>query len=149
MSTGPSFRAELQLNGTTATGIEVPAEVVESLGAGKRPAVTVTIGSFTFSTTLGVMGGRTWIPVSAERRAGAGIEAGQVVEVHLAVDAAPKVIEVPADLAAALDAAGARAAFDALAPSHRREHVRAIDEAKAPETRQRRIDKAVARVLGG
>jgi hypothetical protein len=143
-----TFTAELQLNGKTATGIEVPPEVVDALGAGKRPAVAVTIGGFAFSTTLGVMGGRTLIPVSAERRKGAGIEAGQVVEVEIVVDAAPKAIEVPADLAAALDAAGARAAFDALAPSHRKEHVRAITEAKKPETRERRIAKCVEMVTG-
>lgn len=141
-----TFRAELQLNGKTATGIEVPPEVIDELDAGKRPAVAVTIGGFTFSTTLGVMGGRTWIPVSAERRKAAGVEAGQVLDVEIAVDATPKVIEVPDDLAAALDAAGARAAFDALAPSHRKEHVRAIAEAKKPETRERRIAKCIEMV---
>lgn len=141
-----TFRAELQLNGKTATGIEVPPEVIDELGAGKRPAVAVTIGSATFSTTLGVMGGRTWIPVSAERRKAAGVEAGQVLDVEIAIDTEPKVIEVPDDLAAALDAAGARAAFEALAPSHRKEHVRAIAEAKKPETRERRIATCVAKV---
>jgi hypothetical protein len=143
-----TFRAELQLNGKTATGIEVPPEVIDELGAGKRPAVAVTIGSATFSTTLGVMGGRTWILVSAERRKAAGVEAGQVLDVEIAVDATPKAIEVPDDLAAALDAAGARAAFDALAPSHRKEHVRAVAEAKKPETRERRIAKCVEMLAG-
>lgn len=143
-----TFRAELQLNGKTATGIEVPPEVVDALGAGKRPAVAVTIGRATFSTTLGVLGGRTWIPVSAERRKAAGVEAGQVLDVEIVLDAAPKVIEVPVDLAAALEAAGARAAFDALAPSHRKEHVRAVTEAKKPETRERRIAKCVEMLTG-
>jgi hypothetical protein len=143
-----TFRAELQLNGKTATGIEVPPEVVDALGAGKRPAVAVTIDGATFSTTLGVLGGRTWIPVSAERRKAAGVEAGQVLDVEIVLDAAPKVIEVPVDLAAALEAAGARAAFDALAPSHRKEHVRAVTEAKKPETRERRIAKCVEMLTG-
>ncbi|HWJ97564.1 MAG TPA: YdeI/OmpD-associated family protein, partial [Acidimicrobiales bacterium] len=101
---------------------------------------------FTFSITLGVMSGTTWIPVSAERRKGAGISAGETVEVAMVVDDAPKVIEVPGDLAAALEHAGARAAFDALAPSHRKEHVRAVTEAKKPETRERRIAKCVEMV---
>lgn len=142
------FSAPLQQHGRSATGIEVPLEILESLAGGKRPAVTVTIGGFSFATTIGSMGGTPMIPVSAERRQAAGIAAGDQLEVDLVLDAAPRVIEVPDDLAAALAAAGAREAFDALAPSHRKEHVRAITEAKAPETRQRRIDKAVAKITG-
>ncbi|MGN6693779.1 MAG: YdeI/OmpD-associated family protein [Aquihabitans sp.] len=137
------FTAEVQLNGKTATGIEVPPEVIDDLDAGKRPTVAVTINGFTFSVTLGVMGGKTWIPVSAERRTGAGIAAGETVDITMVVDDAPKVIEVPDDLAAALDQAGVRAAFDALAPSHRKEHVRAVTDAKKPETRARRIATCV------
>lgn len=143
----PTFTAPLQLNGKTATGIEVPEAIIVELDAGKRPTVAVTVEGFTFTVTLGVMGGRTWIPVSAERRRSAGIEAGQVLEVAIVVDDAPRVIEVPDDLAAALDAAGVRAAFEALAPSHRKEHVRAIEDAKKPETRERRIAKAVEMLL--
>lgn len=142
------FTGELQLNGKTATGIEVPAEVIEQLGAGKRPTVAVTINGFTFTTALGVMGGSTWIPVSAERRKGAGVAAGEVLDVDLVVDTAPQIIEVPDDLAAALDAADVRARFDALAPSHRKEHVRAITEAKKPETRQRRITACIDKLAG-
>ena len=142
------FHAVLQQNGKTATGIEVPAEVLDELGSGKRPAVNVTIAGFTFATTIGSMGGKAMIPVSAERRQAAGVAAGDHLDVTIVLDTAPKVIEVPDDLAVALDAAGVRAAFDALAPSHRKEHVRAINEAKAPDTRQRRIAKAVEKVSG-
>ena len=149
MTARQRFTAIVELHGKTATGIEVPAAVVAALGSGKRPAVTVTIGGTSFRTTIGSMGGRTMIPVSAERREAAGIAAGDEVQVDLELDTAPREVEVPDDLAAALEAAGARAAFDALAPSHRKEHVRAITEAKAPETRQRRIDKAVAKVASG
>lgn len=145
----PTFRALLQLNGKTATGIEVPPAVLEELGGAKRPTVTVTVGTGSFTTTLGAMGGKVWIPVNGERRAACGIAAGDEVDVTLELDAAPRVVDVPDDLAAALDAAGARAAFDALAYSHRKEHVRAIEDAKKPETRTRRIAKAVEQISAG
>lgn len=138
-----AFTGELQLNGRTATGIEVPPAIIADLDAGKRPTVAVTLNGFTFTTAVGVMGGSTWIPVNAERRKAAGIEAGQILDVTIVVDDTPRVIEVPDDLAVALDAAGVRATFDALAPSHRKEHVRAVTDAKKPETRQRRITKCV------
>lgn len=146
----PTFRTTLQLHGKTATGIEVPAEVVEALGAGKKPAVTVTIdGTYTYRNTVASMGGRYLVGVSAEHRAAAGVAAGDEIEVTLEVDAAPRVVEVPADLAAALEAGGVRPAFDHLAFSHRKEHVRAIESAKAPETRARRIAKAVEKLQAG
>jgi len=143
------FTATLELNGRTATGIEVPPDVVEALGGGKRPAVTVTIGDHTYRSTIGVMGGRTLVPVSAENRARAGIAAGDVVDVDLERDDAPRELEVPDDLASALDAApAARAAFDALSFSGKRRYVDPVVQAKAPETRERRIAKAVADLSG-
>ncbi|HRW36837.1 MAG TPA: YdeI/OmpD-associated family protein [Aquihabitans sp.] len=144
-----TFTATLQRNGKTATGIEVPEAVVTSLGAGKRPPVTVTIGGFEFRTTIAPMAGSWWIPVSAERRAGAGIAAGDQLEVHVELDTAPRTVDVPDDLAAALDAApGARAAWDRLSPSHQRAHVDPILAAKKPETRQRRVAKALEALEG-
>ena len=145
----PTFRAVLQLNGKTATGIEVPQAVVDELGGAKRPTVRVSIGAGSFSTTLGSMGGNVMIPVNGERRAACGVEAGQELDVTLVLDDAPREVIVPDDLAAALaEVPGARDAFDRLAYSHRKEHVRAIDEAKAAETRQRRIAKCVEKVTG-
>ncbi|GAA4840118.1 hypothetical protein GCM10023221_17300 [Luteimicrobium xylanilyticum] len=139
------FRATLELNGKTATGIEVPPDVVEALGGGKRPAVTVTIGGHSYRSTVGVMGGRTLIPVSAENRARAGIAAGDVVDVEVERDDAPRELEVPDDLARALDAVpAARAAFDALSFSGKQRYVDPVVQTKAPETRERRIAKAVA-----
>ena len=141
------FRATIEQSGKTATGIGVPDDVVEALGGGKRPTVAVTIDGFRFTLTLGSMGGRVMIPLSAERRKAAGVAAGDEVDVDIELDASPPVIEVPDDLAAALDAApGARAAFDALAPSRRKEWARSVAEAKQPETRERRIAKAVEAV---
>ncbi len=123
----------------------VPPEVVEALGGGKKPAVTVTVGGHTFRTTIGSMGGRSLIPLSAERRTAAGVAAGDEVEVDVELDTQPREVEVPADLAAALDAEpAARARFDALSYSHRQRHVLAVEGAKAEATRQRRVASVVA-----
>lgn len=89
------FRATLELHGKTATGIEVPADVVDQLGSGKRPPVQVTIGSFTYPSTVAVMGGRYLLPVAAEVRRQAGVEAGQEIEVELTLDTAPRSVTVP------------------------------------------------------
>jgi hypothetical protein len=139
------FRAELELNGKTATGIEVPPAVVEALGAGKRPPVRVTFGAYTYRTTIAVMGGRNLIPVSAEHRGAAGVSAGDMLDIDIEVDTAPREVEVPSDLAAALKSEpGARARFDAMSYTNRREQVTLIEGAKTPETRERRIAKTVA-----
>ncbi len=140
------FTAELKRTGANTTGIVVPPDVLEALGGGKRPRVRVTLNGFAFSLTLGSMGGRVMIPVSAERRGAARVEGGRSYDVAIEIDATPEPIEIPEDLAAALAAAGLTETFAKLAPSHRKEHVRAITEAKAAETRQRRIAKAVEMV---
>ncbi len=145
------FRTTLLLAGKTATGIVVPPEVVTALGAGRRPAVNVTInGRYTYRTTISPMGGQYMIPVAAEHRVPAGIVAGEEIDVDVELDTAPREVTVPEDLQAALDADPAvAAAFAKLAFTHRKEHVRAVEEAKAPATRQRRIEKAVATVREG
>lgn len=142
------FRATLELHGKTATGITVPPDVVESLGGGKRPAVTVTLKKHSYRTTIAPMGGLFLIPVSAEHRAAAGVEAGQVLDVVVVLDDAPREVEVPADLAAALTKAKARKAFDALSFTRRKEAVVQVEGAKKPETRERRIEKIVADLSG-
>jgi hypothetical protein len=142
---GVQFRATLETNGRTATGIEVPSSVVEALGAGKRPPVRVTLREHTYRTTVARMGGRFLVPVSAEVRTAAGVAAGDELDVGIELDDAPRTVEVPPDLAAAL-AASPRAAraWEALAYSHRKEWVRSVEEAKKPETRQRRVRAAIA-----
>ena len=138
------FSAELALNGKAATGIEVPPRVIESLGGGKRPAVVVGFGGYSYRTTIGVMGGRYLISVSAEHRAAAGVEAGDQLKVTLTLDDGPRDVEVPSDLAKALKAIpDARRAFDALSPSARKRHVLSVTSAKTDETRQRRVAKVV------
>jgi bacteriocin resistance YdeI/OmpD-like protein/uncharacterized protein DUF1905 len=138
------FQATVQLNGKTATGIEVPDEAVAELGQGHRPPVRVTIGSYSYRTTVARLGGRFLVPLSTENRAAAGVAAGDEVEVDLELDNTPREVEVPADLAAALgqdDAALAN--FEALPYSHRKEWVRWVTEAKKPDTRTTRITKTV------
>ncbi len=139
------FRGTLLLAGKTATGFEVPAGVVADLGAGKKPAVTVTLNNgYSYRSSVGSMGGRFMLPVSAEHRAGAGIAAGDEVDIALELDTAPREVVVPGDLSAALDADPvARSFFDGLSYSNKLRHVLAIDGAKTAETRERRIAKSV------
>ena len=138
------FTTTLELNGKTATGFRVPAEVVAALGAGKRPPVLVTITGFTYRNTVAAYGDVSMLGVSAENRAGAGIAAGDTIEVDLELDTAPREVIVPADLQAALDAdPTAAATYARLSYSERRRHVLAIADAKAPETRARRVAKSV------
>ena len=142
-----TFHTELLLQGKSATGFAVPDEVVASLGAGKRVAVVVTIGDYSYRSTVGPYRGANMLPVSAANREGAKIAAGDIVEITLELDDQPREVEVPADLAAALDTdAATRAAFDALSFSNRRAHVASVEDAKTAETRERRIAKVVAAV---
>ena len=125
-------------------GLVVPQEVVDALGGGKRPPLTITINGHTWRSRLAIMRGRNLIGLSHANRRAAGAEIGDEVEVEVEIDAEPRVIVEPPDFAQALDADPvARAAYDGLAYSHRREHVLAIESAKATETRTRRIEKAL------
>ena len=142
------FRTTVVLGGKTATGLQVPDDVVEALGAGKRPPVVVTVGGYTYRTTVAPMGGSFWVPLSAEHREAAGVQADEEVDVSVVLDTAPREVAVPEDLAAAFDDA-VRAQFDALAFSHRKEWVRWIEEAKKPETRTARIEKTVESLRAG
>jgi hypothetical protein len=143
------FRATINLAGKTATGIQVPPEIVEALGAGKKPPVRVTIRGHTYRSTVAKRGERYLLGVSAENRAGAGVAAGDEVDVEIELDTEPREVTVPADFAEALDDAGARRTFDGLSYTRRQEFVRGIEEAKRPETRQRRIAKAVGTLQEG
>jgi hypothetical protein len=144
------FHATIELGGRTATGISVPAEVVEALGSGKKPAVRVTIGSHTYRTTVAPRGDRFLIPVSADNRERAGVAAGDQVDVDIELDTAPREVTVPPDLAAALDGdADARRSFDGLSYSQKRWFVEGVEGAKTEATRQRRIAKAVTDLREG
>src|SRR3954469_15591222 len=105
------FRAELQRTGGTTTGFEVPAEIVTGLAGGGRPKVVATLNGYTFRSSIAKMGGSYWLGVSAERRAAAGVDGGEVFDVEVELDDAPRELEVPDDLRQALDAEPAAAAF--------------------------------------
>lgn len=144
------FRAVIELGGKTATGIEVPEDVVTALASGKRPAVRVTINGHMYRSTVASMGGRFMLPVSAEQREGAGVAAGDEVDVDIELDTEPREVTVPTDFAEALDREPeARRFFDGLSYSNKRRHVLSIDGAKSPETRQRRIVRAVESLREG
>jgi hypothetical protein len=144
------FRTTIEQSGPNTTGIPVPEEVVEALGAGRRPAVTVSLNGHSYRSTIAGMGGRPMISLSAENRAAAGVAGGDEVEVDLALDTAPRDVAVPTDLAAALDAdPAARRTFDRLSYSNKSWHVLQIEGAKTDETRQRRIAKSVAALREG
>ena len=133
----------------SATGLPVPAEAMAALGKGKKPPVKVTLNGYTYPTTVAVMGGVFMLSLSAENREAAGVKAGDKVEVTLELDTEPRTVDVPDDLAAALSKKpGARAAFNALSYSMRKEYVRQVESAKAQETRNRRITGIVAKLSG-
>jgi Bacteriocin-protection, YdeI or OmpD-Associated/Domain of unknown function (DUF1905) len=131
-------------------GLEVPQELVEALGGGKRPTVIITINGHSWKSRVAIMRGRYLLGLSNANRQAAGVVTGDDVEVDLTFDAEPRVVVEPADFARALNADPvARAAYDRLAYSHKREHVLAIESAKRPETRVRRIERAVAMLRDG
>lgn len=136
-----TFETTLQKDATlNATGINIPAAVIEALGKGKKPPVTVTINGFSYRTTVAVMGGEFMVPLSQARRTAAGVEPGETITVTVELDVEPRRVEVPDDLAAALGARpGAREAFDRASYSVRKEFVRQVNDAKTQETRERRI----------
>lgn len=130
-----------------ATAIELSDQQVADLGGGKRAAVIVSVSDRTARLRLAVMGGRNLIGLSKAARAELGVEIGDDIIANITLDDAPREVEVPEDLAVALDAdPRVRAAFDALAFTHRKQHIRAVQEAKRPETRTRRIESTVAMI---
>jgi hypothetical protein len=144
------FRATLESNGKTATGIQVPDGVVEALGSGRKPAVRVTIAGHTYRSTIASRSGRYLLGVSAENRERAGVAAGDELEVELELDTEPREVPVPPDLMAAFTAAAdAERFFDTLTPSQKQWYVLPIEQAKAVETRERRVAKAIAMLREG
>lgn len=132
-----------------AAAILLTDEQVASFSAGKAFPVAVTIGGRTARLRLARMGGENMIGLSKAARADLGVEIDQEVDAVIRLDTAERTVEVPPALAAALDADPAvRAAFDALSPSARKEHARAVAEAKQEATRERRIAKIVESLRG-
>ena len=144
------FKTKIIQSGKTATGIQVPAKVVESLGTSKKPAVSVTIKGYTYRSTIAVMGGKFMVGVSAKVREASGVAGGDTVDVDIELDTAPRVLEVPADLKKALGREKkAKEIFEGLSYSRKQRLVLPIEDAKTPETRQRRVDKAISMLREG
>jgi hypothetical protein len=125
--------------------IPVPFDPKAVFGKARAP-VRVTLNGYTFGSTIFSMGGPSFIPFRRSHREAAGLEGGETLEVTLALDTAPRTVTAPADLANALKAAGAMGGWKALSFTHQREHVEAIEGAKKPETRVRRIEAAIAMI---
>ena len=146
---GETFQTTVKAFGNN-TGIEVPAEVVEQLGVGKRPPVLVNVNGYEYRNTVAVMGGKYLIGISAAISEETGLKGGDPIRVELTVADTPREVNVPEDFAAALSAEpAAQTFFDGLSNSLQRYHVNNITGAKTEETRQRRIEKAVALFLDG
>jgi hypothetical protein len=140
-----AFKTVIQGGATKdVAGIVVPAEVMTALDAGQRPRVQVTVNGYTYDSSIGKMGDQHLIPLSADHRRVSGLLAGLTVDVRLVVQAAPPPLSVPADLQQSLVDHDRVAAFDSAAPSRRKEWVRQVTSAKAPETRARRILAVIA-----
>jgi hypothetical protein len=132
------------------TGIEVPGDLIEQLAAGKRPPVLVSVNGYEYRNTVAVMGGRHMISISAAVRNATGLKGGDPIRVTLTVTGTAREVNVPPDFAAALAAdERAGAFFGKLSNSMQRYHVDNINGAKSADTRQRRIDKAIALFLDG
>ena len=142
------FRAQVIPSGN-ATGVEVPDNVMQALGPAGRPPVTITINGHTWRSRVAAMRGQHLIGISAANRAAARISEGDIIEIDVELDEAPRDVAEPADLAEALNnCPQARASFDRLPFGLRQKHVRTIEEAKSAEVRERRIGKLIVTLEG-
>ncbi len=141
-----TFHTKVLQTGKNTAGIEVPATVIEQLGGGKRPLVRVKIGNYSYRSAVAAMDGKYMISFSAEHRQASGINGGDEADVTLELDLEARTVELPDDLLKALEQANALEAFKKSAPSMKKEYVRQVEEAKAAETRERRIAKIVEKL---
>jgi antitoxin component of MazEF toxin-antitoxin module len=130
------------------TGIEVPENILEDLGAGKKPLVVVTLNNYTYRSAVAKMGDKYLISLSAENRKNAHVKGGDELEIKIELDTAPRTVDVPLELQNALGKnKTAKANFEKLAPSKKKALVLSVSEAKTEETRLRRIEKALQSLL--
>ncbi len=138
------FKTVLELGGKTATGFRVPADVVEQLGKGQRPPVVVTIGDYTYRSTVAAYNGEYFLPLAGVHREQVGLKAGEEFAAGVELDTEPRVVELSDDLAQALSAdPKLLEAFRAMSYSHQRQHAESVEGAKTEGTRARRIEKVV------
>lgn len=144
-----TFHTTILQTGKNTAGIQVPEEVIEELGAGKQPLVRVTINKYTYRSAVAVMGGKYMISFNPDHRKASGVQGGDLADVTLELDLEPRTVEIPKDLRAALVKANVLSAFEKSAPSMKKEYVRQVEEAKAQETRERRITRIVEKLSAG
>jgi hypothetical protein len=141
------FRSKVLLAGKTATGVEVPAKVVDGLGSTKRPLVSVTINGYTYRSAIAPMGGIFMLGISEEVRSAAHVKAGDTVDVDVELDTKPRDVEVPPELAKALAKdAKAKKYFESLSYSGKYRLAAPIANGKTPETRERNLEKAMKEI---
>lgn len=144
-----AFEARLEGDGNKI-GFTVPPAAIEALNAGQRPPVSVDLNGYTYRYTVAVMGGKHLIGVNSEVRKATGLANGDTVHVTLTLDITPRTVDLPDAFAAALAAhPAARTFFDGLSNSLQRYHVGTVTGAKSPDTRKRRIDRAIELFLAG
>lgn len=148
-ATSLTFHTTIRTTGKNTAGIEVPDEIIEKLGSSRRPLVRVTIKNYTYRNAVAVMDGKYMISFSPEHRNASGVQGGEETDVTLELDLEPRTVEIPKDLKDALTQASALEAFEKSAPSMKKEYVRQVEEAKAQETRLRRITKIVEKLSAG
>jgi hypothetical protein len=142
------FHTKILQTGKNTCGLQIPAEVMESLGPKKQPLVRVTLKKYIYRSAVAVMGGKFMVSVTAATREAAGVEGGEELDVTIELDLEPRTVELPKDLKTALTKSGALKAFESSAPSMKKEYVRQVNEAKAPETRDRRIAMIIEKLSG-
>jgi hypothetical protein len=141
-----TFHTTILQTGKNTAGIQVPEDVITELGSGKRPLVRVTVNNYTYRSAVAVMAEKYMISFNSEHRKAAGVQGGDEADITLELDLEPRTVEIPQDLKSALMNASALDAFENLAPSMKKEYVRQVAEAKAQETRERRIAKIVEKI---
>jgi hypothetical protein len=144
------FHTKILQTGKNTAGIEVPPEVVAALSASRKPAVKITLNGYTYRSTVAVMGGKFMVGLSAANRAASGVKGGDETDVDIELDTEERVLAIPDDFAAALNAnPDAKTFFESLSYSNKSRHTLNIEGTKNPETRQRRIEKSIADLKAG
>lgn len=142
------FKTTILTAGKTATGISIPDDIVESLKAGKKPPIKVTINGYTYRSTVAVMSGKYMVGVNAAVREISGVRGGDTLIVEIELDTEERVVELPTDFKRALDKnTNAKKLFETLSFSKQKNYITLIEQAKTDETRQKRVDKSIADLI--
>jgi Bacteriocin-protection, YdeI or OmpD-Associated/Domain of unknown function (DUF1905) len=144
------FKARLQPRGAAAAVVLDQSQVAEIGEGAKRYPVVATVNGYVWRTSVAVMGGEFLLGLNREVRRGAGVDSGDEVDVSIELDTAPREVEIPEVLAAALATdPEAATAFARMAFTHRKEFAQWVGGAKREETRQRRVGQALTMIRAG